>query len=150
MSYQAAMIQSEYFWYGVGRHMPADGVRDPNFHAFYVEGSYVLTGEPRAYNMATASFTRPSPAASFNPGAGNWGAWELAARYSNSNLNYDLSSLTSGEAVKGGVQNIWSAGVNFYPNDNIKFMFDWQDVSVVKATIPTKYDDFVFRTQLTL
>jgi phosphate-selective porin OprO and OprP len=148
LSYMAALIQSEYFWYGIGRHNAAPGVRNPNFHGFYVEGSYVLTGEPRAYSMASASFARPSPAASFNPGAGNWGAWEIAARYSNSDLNFDLD--TSADAVKGGVQNIWSAGVNFYPNDNIKFMFDWQDVSVVKATIPTKYDDFVFRTQLTL
>jgi len=149
-SYQAFQIQSEYFWYGVGRHMPATGVRDPNFHGFYVEGSYVLTGEPRAYSMASAAFTRPSPSAAFNPASGNWGAWEVAARYSNSDLNFDPLSATSGEAVKGGVQNIWSAGVNFYPNDNIKFMFDWQDVSVVKATIPTKYDDVIFRTQLTL
>jgi phosphate-selective porin len=66
-------------------------------------------------------------------------------RYSSTDLDYDLSSkvkytytepgtggntLTVSDAVFGGVQNIWSAGVNFYPNDVLRFRLAWQNVEL--------------------
>lgn len=151
VSYQAFLLQGEYFWYGVDRSSPlAQTLSNPHFNGWYVEGSYVLTGEPRPYSIAAAAFGRPSPSASFDPATGNWGAWELAARYSQSDLNFDLTSLTSGEAVNGGLQDIWSVGMNFYPNDNLKFMFDYQNVHVKKSGLPTTYSDFVLRSQFAL
>ena len=56
--------------------------------------------------------------------------WELAARYSDTDLNYDVNSLVSADQVHGGDQKIISAGLNFYPNYNVKFMFDWQNVDI--------------------
>jgi len=32
--------------------------------------------------------------------------------------------------VRGGDQKIWSAGFNFYPNYNLKFMLDWQNIDI--------------------
>lgn len=130
VSYGPVMIQGENFWYGVERDNPASGVSDPNFTGWYVEGSWVLTGEAHQYNIANASFVRPSPERSFDPSNGDWGAWELAGRYSSTDLDYDIDSSNSADRVFGGEQYIWSAGVNFYPTDFLKFMFDWQNVEL--------------------
>ncbi len=129
-SWGPLMVQSEYFRYNVDLRNPAAGVTNPNFDGWYVEGSWVMTGEFRKYNMATASYTRPSPANPFDPLNGNWGAWELAGRYSSTDLNYDTTSAVAANRVFGGKQDIVSGGVNFYPNDTLKFMLDYQDVTV--------------------
>jgi phosphate-selective porin OprO/OprP len=150
-SWGPLMVEGENFWYGITRNNPAAGVTNPNFSGWYVEGSWVMTGEYRAYNMATASFTRPSPDAPFNPSTGDWGAWELAGRYSSTDLDYDISSAVAGNAVFGGVQNIWSTGINFYPNDVLKFMFDYQHVEVKNiGALGTNgdYNTFEIRTQV--
>jgi phosphate-selective porin OprO/OprP len=157
-SYGPFMIEGENFWYGVERNNAGAGISNPNFAGWYVEGSWVLTGEFRKYNMATASYTRPSPASPFDPLNGNWGAWELAGRYSSTNLDYDSSSTfknaTTGvsEAVLGGVQRIWTVGVNFYPNDTLKFMVDYQNVNLKDIgglTQAGSYNTVSVRTQLT-
>ncbi len=145
-SYGPFLVQGENFWYGITRDNPGTpvaGITNPNFSGWYVEGSWVLTGEPRVYSMASASYVRPSPAEPFDPANGDWGAWELAGRYSSADLNYDVhstanytytepgtgaSTLKVADAVFGGQQNIWSVGLNFYPNDALKFMLDYQDV----------------------
>jgi phosphate-selective porin OprO and OprP len=128
VSWGPLMVEGENFWFGVDRNNPAVGVTNPNFSGWYVEGSWVITGEYRKYNPATASYTRPSPSEPFDPLSGSFGAWELAGRYSSTDLNYDMTSSVAGDRVFGGAQDIWSAGLNFYPNDTLKFMFDYQDV----------------------
>lgn len=154
-SWGPVMIQAEDYWYGINRRVSVPGVTDPTFSGWYVEGSWVLTGEPRVYSMGSAAFARPSPAANFNPMAGNWGAWEVAGRYSTVNLNHDDTSLVAGNAVDGGDQKIWSLGLNFYPNDNVKFMLDYQNVDVLRRASPillpvgAKYNAYSFRTQIT-
>jgi phosphate-selective porin OprO/OprP len=142
------MIEGEHFWYGVSRNNPAPGFTNPQFSGWYVEGSWVMTGEPRKYNMASASYVRPSPDQPFNPMNGDWGAWELAGRYSSTDLDYHL---TSADHVFGGLQNIWSAGVNFYPNDVLKFMFDFQHVDVKNIgalNVDGQYSTINIRTQV--
>lgn len=149
-SWGPLMVEGENFWFGATRNNPAAGVTNPNFSGYYVEGSWVLTGEYRKYNMATASYTRPSPANPFDPLNGNWGAWELAGRYSSTDLNFDKSSAVS--AVLGGAQNIVSGGVNFYPNDTLKFMIDYQDVTlkdIGKLGNNGSYNTIEMRAQVT-
>jgi phosphate-selective porin OprO/OprP len=151
-SWGPLMVQGENFWFGVDRNNPAVGVTNPNFDGWYVEGSWVMTGEYRKYNPATASYTRPSPAYPFDPLNGNWGAWELAGRMSSTDLNYDTTSTVSANRVFGGKQDIWSAGVNFYPNDTLKFMFDYQDVelhNIGAANNNGSYNTVEFRAQVT-
>jgi phosphate-selective porin OprO/OprP len=151
VSYGPVMFEGENFWYGVQRNNPVAGVTNPTFSGWYIEGSWVLTGEPRQYNMATASFVRPSPADPFNPSSDSWGAWELAGRYSSTDLNYDTTSAVKGDPVFGGLQNIASVGVNFYPNDILKFMFDWQSVKLENIGALNNdghYDTFEIRTQV--
>ena len=81
------------------------------------------------------------------------GTWELAARYSDTDLNYDVNSLVSADQVRGGDQKIISAGLNFYPNYNVKFMFDWQNVDINRpwsAAFNTNYNAFSMRAQVSL
>ncbi|HWU27042.1 MAG TPA: porin [Rhizomicrobium sp.] len=136
VSYGPFLIESENFWYGIERNNPAPGVTNPNFSGWYVEGSWVLTGEFRKYNPATASYTRPSPADPFDPSQGAWGAWELAARYSSDDFNYHTTAANQADQVFGGKQDILSAGLNFYPNDTLKFMLDFQDVTLHNIGAP--------------
>lgn len=168
-SYGPFMIQGENFWYGISRNnpgTPVTGISNPNFSGWYVEASWVLTGEHRQYNIANASYMRPSPESTFNPADGDWGAWELVGRYSSADLDYDTSSkvkytytepgtggnsLSVANAVFGGVQNIWSAGVNFYPNDVLRFRLAWQNVQLRNIGALNNnggYDTIDFGTQV--
>ena len=64
---------------------------------------------------------------------GAWGAFERAARYSLTDLNYHR--VAAGEAapldgVRGGEQKIYAAGLNWYLNPIIRSMFDYQYVTI--------------------
>ncbi|HEX8570241.1 MAG TPA: porin [Caulobacteraceae bacterium] len=125
------MLQGEYFQYGIDRR--ASALADPRFHGWYVEGSWVLTGEKRRYNAATATFDAPTPDEPFDRSAGAWGAWELAARYSLLDLNFDEGApgtTPATGAVRGGEQSIWTLGLNWYLNPNVRFMLQGQHVEI--------------------
>lgn len=129
-SYGPFLLQGENYWYGIERNNPAAGVTSPNFSGWYVEGSWVITGEGHPYNPVYGSFTRPSPDRAFDPRNGDWGAWEIAGRYSSVDFDHDTTSKVTADRVFGGKQYIASAGLNFYPDDAIRFVLDWQDVEL--------------------
>ena len=122
-------LQSEAFRIAVDRGV---GTRQAaaHFDGFYVEGSWILTGERRRWDPSRAAFWFPKPARPLGQG---WGAWELAFRYSRMNLNYQ-----PGEAglppppggVRGGDQKIFALGLNWYPRTHWRLMFDYMRVSV--------------------
>ena len=124
------LIQSEYFDYKIDRRNAAAGVSDPKFKGWYVEGGWVLTGEARKYNAANFAFDAPAIANPFDPKAGKWGAWELAARYSVLDLNHHQDAVLAGDRVRGGEQTIWTAGLNWFPNSVTKFSLDYLDVDI--------------------
>ena len=51
----------------------------------------------------------------------NCGAWEIAARWSYTDLNSGFGPNT----IQGGVMNGYTVGLNWYLNTNIKFQFDY-------------------------
>ena len=111
----------------------ADGVASPTFTGWYVEGSWLITGETRLYNASTAAFDGPAVKHPFSRSDGGWGAWELAVRYSDADLNYNPGALGTApvaDAVRGGDQKIWSVGLNWYPNQTFHFMFDFDHVEI--------------------
>lgn len=125
------LIQGEYFHYSIDRRDPvAPGVSDPDFNGWYVEGGWVITGEARKYNTGTAGFDAPSITNNFNPKDGKWGAWELAARYSELDLNYNELALIGGDRVRGGEQKIWTLGVNWFVNPVVRFSLDYLNVDI--------------------
>lgn len=125
------LLQGEYERIGIERR--ASDLANPRFDGYYVEGSWMITGERRRYNDGNYAFDGPKIDGSFNPGRGNYGAWELALRYSDLNLNYRQgavgTALASG-SVRGGEQKIATAGVNWYLNSIARVMFDYQHVTI--------------------
>ncbi len=158
------MLESEYFEYQIGRrNTTAVTPSDPHFHGWYVQGAWVLTGENRPYNAAEARFDAPKMNYNFNPAAGTWGAFELAARYSELDLNYHdcgaghaipTAPAPCFDAVRGGDQKISSVGLNWYLNPAIRLMFDYLHVDVNRFNaaglqVGQQYDAVAMRGQFT-
>ena len=100
------LLQAEHTWFGISRR--ASTLANPRFNGYYVEGSWVFTGESHRYNAATASYQSPRPFIPFD-GQGGWGAFELALRYSRADLDHDAGLagvVPPADGVRGGVQSI--------------------------------------------
>ena len=132
-------LQAEYESFNVERSDA--GVSNPRFYGWYVEGSWILTGEARKYNAGTAAFDAPPVEHPFKLHGGGWGAWEVGLRYSEMNLNYHagaagtaLAATTVGgsitDGIRGGDQRIWTVGVNWYLNPIVRLMLDYEHVTI--------------------
>jgi phosphate-selective porin OprO/OprP len=125
--------QGEYYKYQVNRR----GVSDANFDGGYGQVSWTLTGESHAYNPQAGAYFRIVPNSPFSISQGTWGAWEIAARASYVDLNSNFKSgvaLSSDPAsVDGGLQRSYSLGLNWYPNDLVRFMLDYNHLDYDKA-----------------
>jgi phosphate-selective porin OprO/OprP len=86
---------------------------DPFFHGGEVFASYILTGERKPYNTASATFERVSPKNSVFEGGR--GAWEAVLRYSYSDL--DSKSINGGK--------FWriTPVLNWHMSDNVRLEF---------------------------
>ena len=130
-TWKSFYLQGEHFWFDVERR-GSSALPDPDFTGYYVQSSWMLTGESRRYNPVTGSFQNPRPKEIFAHGGGS-GAWEIAARYSNMNLNFQegvegAANLPGG--VRGGEQNVLTLGVNWYLNPNFKVMMNYLLIDV--------------------
>ncbi|MBY0296709.1 OprO/OprP family phosphate-selective porin [Bosea eneae] len=125
-------LQGEYYAININQDR-APGLSSPNltFDGYYVQGSWIITGESRRYNTNSAAYAAPRVA---NPvHAGGWGAWELVGRYSYANLNdKDVPgrSVTTTGSVRGGEQTTYTVGLNWYPNQNVRFMLNYVNGNV--------------------
>ena len=159
---QNFLVEGEYFKYKINRRLTTAATpSNPDFSGWYVQGVWVLTGEARPYNAAEARFDAPKPNYNFNPAAGTWGAFEVAARYSVLDLNYHAcgagratpaSPAACFDAVRGGEQKISTIGVNWYLNASIRMMLDYQHVDVNRfsaagAQVGQKYNAVALRSQ---
>lgn len=125
-------IQAEYFDIAVERR--ASVLPDPDFSGWYVQGSWILTGERRVYNAANAGFENPKPEKAFSLKDGTWGGWELALRYSVLDLNYRENDLPALGSVRGGQQDILSLGLNWYVNPGLTMQFAYRNVQVDRTS----------------
>ena len=131
VNWQSLYAQGGYYWYSIDRRTGA--LPNPDFNGWYVQAAWVLTGESRAYNPSTGAFGSPKPSTPFTLNGSGIGAWELAARYSDLDLNYNqgvVGSDTPAGGVRGGEQKIWTVGLNWYPNSVIKFQFDYERIDI--------------------
>jgi len=129
------MVQGEYIRIGVDRTDGGARLATPGleFDGGYVEGSWMITGESRKYSANAAAFGGPKVARPFSLKDGGYGAFELVGRYSHINLNDKVSRGTAaaaGGGVYGGEQNVYSVGVNWYPNDLLRLMLDYDIINV--------------------
>lgn len=155
-------VQGEYERIGIDRRNSL--LSNPHFSGWYVEGGWVLTGERRKFNTGTFAFDAPPVDHPFDPRHGTFGALELALRYSMTDLDYhdgDVGFATPADGIRGGEQKILAAGLNWYLNPVIRFMFDYQHVDIdrlspnpviymtpVGAEIGQSYDAVSVRSQL--
>jgi phosphate-selective porin OprO and OprP len=151
-TYGPLYVQGEYFWYNVDRANNIVPLSSVQFDGGYAQASYVLTGESRKYNPASASYGGIVPANPWSPTENGWGAWEIAGRVSTMNLN---DQLATANGVAGGRQTIYTAALNWYVNRNVRFMFDYLHGDVAKQISPTnagdagsKFNAFAMRTQV--
>ncbi|GLQ87531.1 OprO/OprP family phosphate-selective porin [Dyella flagellata] len=79
-----------------------------NLDGYYVFGSWVLTGESRQYHDGNVSNVIPTR---------EWGAVELALRYSELNLNDGR--------VLGGREHDWTAGANWYIGSHLRLQANY-------------------------
>jgi phosphate-selective porin OprO/OprP len=161
--YRNFYLESEIEQLGVDRLQPAPNQSDPRFGGWYVEGSWIATGERRKYNMNTFAFDAPTVDHPFNAQFGTWGAVELVGRYSVADLNYREGApgtVPTVSAVRGGEQRIVVGGINWYFNSAVRLMVDYAHVRIdrlspnaatfqtpVGAQIGQDYDVMSVRTQ---
>ncbi len=124
-------IQGEYFIYQFERQQVAGPtLPDPEFKGWYVQAAYALTGETRTWNAANGIFGALKPTRPLGSDDGGWGALELAVRYSFADLNDRENLLPAAGGIRGGEQSAWTAGLNWYVNNNVRFLVDYQWVDV--------------------
>lgn len=131
-TWRSLFWQGEYFHYQVDR----SGLPTADFAGAYGEVSWTFTGEPHTYNPQAGAYRRVLPKRPFSLKEGGWGAWEIAFRYSYIDLdsNYVIGELQSSTpaAIIGGKQYGYTLGLNWYPNDLIRLMLDFNHVDFQK------------------
>jgi phosphate-selective porin OprO and OprP len=142
VKYGSFLASGEYYDYEVQR---TAGFGNARFTGGYGQASYVITGEQHKYSTSAGAFGGVAPARPVNFATGDLGAWELAARYSYANLNDGI--------IRGGELNSTTVGLNWYVNNNMRFMFNWIHGTVDKVGVDNinrgaDYDVFAMRTQV--
>ena len=125
--------QGGWFHYDITRRT---ALPSPDFSGWYALLTYSLTGEEHAYDPTTASFRGLRPAKPLGT-PGGWGALELKARYSNIDLDYQPLLAAASGGVTGGVQNVWTVGLNWYPTNGLRFALDYDNIQVNHVNAPT-------------
>lgn len=119
-----------YYYYGpfgfLGEYVISDqdvsrttaplGSADLRNTAWEVSAGWVLTGEKDSYNGVT-------PRHPFNPGKGQWGAWQIVGRYAVLNVDdkaFSASLPFALSTASARAAQAWSAGINWYLNRDIR------------------------------
>lgn len=87
-----------------------------------VAASAFLTGERASYRSVT-------PRKPFDPGAGTWGALELAVRFQWTGVDEAIFPVFADPAVSAQDATAWAVGLNWHLAKNLKLMFDVERAS---------------------
>ncbi|HEX6883712.1 MAG TPA: porin [Planctomycetota bacterium] len=90
---------------------------DPDFSGYYVQASYLITGESRPYSKTAGAFGAVKPEENAFGEDNGIGAWEVATRMSSIDLVDD--------GTDGGELDDLTFGVNWYLNPNSRLMLDY-------------------------
>jgi phosphate-selective porin OprO/OprP len=115
----------------------------PTFSGFAIGAAWLITGETKTYTPSAvaetqAGFGAPVPSRPFSLSGGSWGAWELVARYSDTDLNWNTTQAASTghlAGIVGGDQRVVALGINWYLNRNVRVMLDDNIVKIKKGVI---------------
>lgn len=95
------------------------------YNSWYIQTSFLLTGESRIYDFNSGIYFDPVPKLSF-------GAFELAFRYSHSNM-MNNGALLRGVSARDGKKDTFVCGVNWFVNKSLKLQFNYA------------YEEFTYR-----
>ena len=131
-TYHSLFWQGEFYHYQIRRL----GTANSDFDGAYGQVSWTLTGETHQYNPQAGSYSRILPKEAFSLKRGGWGAFEIAGQFSyiDLNSNYYVGELvgSTSPALVGGKQYGYTLGLNWYPNDLIRLMLDFNHVDFQK------------------
>lgn len=99
-------VQGEYIRKSISRK----NASDPSFDGYYAYISYFLTNDTRAYTNSEGIFGTVAPAA-------DTGAWEIAARFSDLDLNDGT--------ISGGQADAITLAVNYYMTRDLRFQANY-------------------------
>jgi len=133
-----------------GEYIRADDIESVlsgsrKYDGYYMEASYFLTGENRSYDTGTGEWGKIKPRRNFVFRKGekrSWGAWQLAVRYSDIDLDSGYSF------PGGGTEDNRSIGLNWYLNPNTKLMFNYINTDIDHPLYSGDLDIFQTRFQL--
>jgi phosphate-selective porin OprO/OprP len=86
--------------------------------AWQLTGSWVLTGED-------ASYRGLKPDHPFAPGSGDWGAFELVARYGRLDIDPAAFPLFANPSASARRASAWTLGLNWYLTGNLKLVANY-------------------------
>jgi phosphate-selective porin OprO/OprP len=121
-------VQGEYLHQKTSRDL---GLPSYSADGAYVFGSWLVTGESRAYSAGNVSNPKPK---------GKYGALELLARYSRIDLDSD--------GIAGGQEENWTLGANWYVAQNFKFQANYVKVDAERGAFSASPDVFELRAQM--
>ncbi|HUN49583.1 MAG TPA: porin, partial [Candidatus Sulfotelmatobacter sp.] len=161
-SYESLYLAGEIYGINVEQDIntAANAVPTPNLNFFggYVEGGWTITGEQRKYDPETGAYGGINPAHPLSLSGGGFGAFEIVGRYSYIDLNDDVvfgSKAATTGGTFGGTQTVASIGLNWYPNSNVRLMFDYIHATIDRVlnsngstAVGAKIDAVAMRTQV--
>jgi len=135
--YQNLWLNGEVNWFGYDEYFNPNDLRsqrgEQDFMGYYLQAGWVITGEPRPYSMSKAAWSGIKPANPFSIENAGWGAWELVGRYDAVDLNDQENSFASDGTflgTRGGEQEAYTVGLNWWVNDYIAFKLNYIHVDV--------------------
>ena len=106
---------------------------------YYIQGAWTLTGEQRSYKTSGAYFDKIKP-------KGAMGAWELVARYEEIDVEHDGEVANVNDTSNHDAEKML-LGVNWYANNNVKFMLNYIDADADGSTVNIDGDAISLRAQ---
>jgi phosphate-selective porin OprO and OprP len=115
---------------------------NPTFHSWYANVAWTLTGEPRRWNSVDAIPMTPRPATNAFVNGGT-GAWDVALRYSELDLN---DGQNGARGIQGGRLRVLTAGLDWYLNANaqVTWNLSHSDVVDVDPALGKGGDSYIF------
>ncbi len=112
---------------------------DPSYNGAYGQVAWTVTGENRPYSIKKGAFGGIKPARPLNPAKGDWGALELAGRYSHLDLNDG--------GLNGGEMDTVTLGANWYLNNHMRLMGNVIFVDTDNNAVTPDDDPTIFLTR---
>ena len=102
-----------------------------NNKAWNLYATYVLTGE-------NASYKAVDPKNPFDPSKGHFGALEVAFRVDQLDVDNDAFPIFADPLAVATKAKNWTAGLNWYLNRNVKFVFDYDRTTFEGGNLSTE------------